>query len=67
MSGRVRCTNGQRARSGASHGCNWDQHGIFIVFTLTGRRGGGEFPARGEGMNIGKKTLREPAVNSQRL
>jgi len=57
----------QRARSGASHGCKWDrQHGIFfIVFTLTGRRG--EFPARGEGMTIGEKTSRAPAVNSQRI
>jgi len=22
----------QRARSGASHGCKWDQHGIFLSF-----------------------------------
>jgi len=35
----------QRAWLGASHGCKWDQHGILIVFTFTGRRE--EFPARG--------------------
>ena len=32
VSGHVRCTNGQRARPGAPHGCKWDQNGIFNRF-----------------------------------